>query len=39
MAKQENVIAPTSPDSALQFFKTEQARYAVLVKKSDIKLD
>lgn len=39
MAKQENVIAPTTPDVALQFFRTEQERYADLVKKADIKLD
>ena len=39
MARQENVIAPTTPDTALQFFKSEQARYAALVKKADIKLD
>lgn len=39
MAKQENVIAPTTPEAALQFFKTEQERYARLVKKADIKLD
>jgi tripartite-type tricarboxylate transporter receptor subunit TctC len=39
MAKQENVIASTTPEAALQFFKTEQERYAKLVKKADIKLD
>lgn len=39
MARQENVIAPTTPEAALQFFKTEQDRYAKLVKKADIKLD
>lgn len=39
MAKQENVIAPTTPEAALQFFKTEQERYGRLVKKADIKLD
>jgi tripartite-type tricarboxylate transporter receptor subunit TctC len=39
MARQENVIAPTTPEAALQFFKTEQERYAKLVKKADIKLD
>jgi len=27
MAKQENVIAPTTPEAALQFFKSEQERY------------
>jgi tripartite-type tricarboxylate transporter receptor subunit TctC len=39
MTKQENVIAPTTPEAALQFFKTEQERYARLAKKADIKLD
>ncbi|MEO8484738.1 MAG: tripartite tricarboxylate transporter substrate binding protein [Betaproteobacteria bacterium] len=39
MAKQENVIAPTTPDAAAAFMKSEQERYAQLVKKADIKLD
>lgn len=39
MAKQENVIAPTTPEAALAFFKSEHERYAKLVKKADIKLD
>jgi tripartite-type tricarboxylate transporter receptor subunit TctC len=39
MARQDNVITPTTPDTALQFFKSEQARYAALVKKADIRLD
>ena len=39
MVRQENVIAPTTPEAALQFFKTEQERYAKLVKKADITLD
>lgn len=39
MAKQENEIAPTTPEAALQFLKSEQERYARLVKKADIKLD
>jgi tripartite-type tricarboxylate transporter receptor subunit TctC len=39
MTRQDNVIAPTTPEAALQFFKSEQARYAVLVKKADIKID
>jgi tripartite-type tricarboxylate transporter receptor subunit TctC len=37
MAKQDNQINPTSPDAALEFFKSEQERYARLVKKADIK--
>jgi tripartite-type tricarboxylate transporter receptor subunit TctC len=39
MAKQQNVINPTTPEAAAQFFKTEQARYARLVQKADVKLD
>jgi tripartite-type tricarboxylate transporter receptor subunit TctC len=39
MAKQENVIDPTTPEVALAFFKSEQERYAKLAKKADIKLD
>ena len=39
MAKQDNVIAPTTPEAALAFFKSEQERYAKLAKKADIKLD
>lgn len=39
MARQETVIAPTSPEAALAFFKSEQERYARLAKKADIKLD
>ena len=39
MAKQDNIIRPSTPEAALQFFKTEQERYARLVKKADIKVD
>jgi len=39
MDRQDNFINPTTPEAALQFFKTEQERYARLVKKADIKLD
>lgn len=39
MARQENIIQPTSPEAALQFFKTEQARYARLVQKAQVKVD
>lgn len=39
MLKQDNFIAPTSPEVALQFFRTEQERYARLVRKADVKLD
>jgi len=39
MAKQENVIAPTSPEAAAQFLASEQDRYAKLVKKANIVLE
>jgi tripartite-type tricarboxylate transporter receptor subunit TctC len=39
MAKQDNVINPTTPDSAAKFLKAEQDRYARLVTKAGIKLD
>jgi tripartite-type tricarboxylate transporter receptor subunit TctC len=39
MARQDNVIAPTTPEAGLQFFKTEQERYAQLVKKAHIQPD
>ena len=39
MAKQDNVINPTTPDAAARFLKTEQDRYARLVSKANIKLD
>jgi tripartite-type tricarboxylate transporter receptor subunit TctC len=39
MAKQENVINPTTPDAAAKFLKSEQDRYARLVAKAGIKLD
>lgn len=39
MARQDNQINPTTPEAALAFFKSEQERYARLVKKADIKLD
>ncbi|NRF67773.1 tripartite tricarboxylate transporter substrate binding protein [Aquincola sp. S2] len=39
MAKQENIIHPSTPEAALQFFKSEQERSAKLVKKSGISLD
>jgi len=39
MAKQENVINPSSPEAAVQFFRSEQERYARLVKKANITLD
>lgn len=39
MARQGNVINPTTPEAAVQYFRTEMARYAVLAKKSGITLD
>ena len=39
MAKQGNTISPTTPEAALQFFKSEMAKYARLVEKSGMKLE
>jgi len=39
MARQENVIAPTTPEAASRLLKSEQERYARLVKKANISLD
>ena len=39
MEKQNNVIHPTSPEDASNFFKSELDRYAGLVKRADIKVD
>jgi len=40
MAKQENIINPSStPEAAVQFFRSEQERYARLVKKANITLE
>ena len=39
MAKQENVVHPTTPEQAAATFRTEQARYAKIVQKADVKLD
>jgi tripartite-type tricarboxylate transporter receptor subunit TctC len=39
MAKQDNIINPTTPDAAARYFKTEQDRYARLVKKANVSLD
>jgi tripartite-type tricarboxylate transporter receptor subunit TctC len=39
MAKQENVITPSTPEAAVQFFRSEQERYARLVKKANIVLE
>ena len=39
MARQGNTIAPTSPEAAGQFFRSELAKYARLVQKAGVKLD
>ncbi|HTQ00023.1 MAG TPA: tripartite tricarboxylate transporter substrate binding protein [Casimicrobiaceae bacterium] len=39
MAKQGNVIKPTTPEAAVAFFRAEQARYAKLVEKAGVKID
>ena len=39
MAKQGNVIKPTTPEAAVAFFRTEQDKYAKLVQKAGVKLD
>jgi tripartite-type tricarboxylate transporter receptor subunit TctC len=36
MAKQGNVINISTPETAQQFFKTELAKYAALVKKAGV---
>jgi len=38
MAKQGNTIDVSTPDYAAQFFRTELAKYAALVKKAGIEL-
>jgi len=39
MAKQENVINPMTPEASLAFFKSEQERYARLVKKANVTVE
>lgn len=39
MAKQGNVINPSTPEAAVAFFRSEQDRYAKLVQKANVKLD
>ena len=39
MAKQGNVISPSTPEAAVAFFESEQAKYAKLVEKAGVKLD
>jgi tripartite-type tricarboxylate transporter receptor subunit TctC len=39
MARQDNIINPTTPEAAAKFFRSEQERYARLVKKANITLE
>ena len=39
MAKQGNVINITTPEAAAQYFRSELAKYAKLVKQTGIKID
>ncbi|RCW68025.1 tripartite tricarboxylate transporter substrate-binding protein [Pseudorhodoferax soli] len=39
MARQGNVIRPTSPEDAAKFFRSEAARYATLARKANVVLD
>jgi tripartite-type tricarboxylate transporter receptor subunit TctC len=39
MAKQGNIINPTTPDVATSFFRTEQERYAQIVRKANVHVD
>jgi tripartite-type tricarboxylate transporter receptor subunit TctC len=39
MQKQDNLIDPTTPEAAVAFFRSEQDRYARLVKKANITID
>ncbi|MBS0428382.1 MAG: tripartite tricarboxylate transporter substrate binding protein [Proteobacteria bacterium] len=39
MARQGNIIQPTTPDQAAKYFRSEAARYAALVKKANVVLE
>ncbi len=39
MARQGNVIHPSTPDAAALYFRSEMTRYATLAKKAGISLD
>jgi tripartite-type tricarboxylate transporter receptor subunit TctC len=39
MTRQENIINPMTPEASAQYFRSEQDRYARLVKKANITLD
>lgn len=39
MAKQGNTINPSSPEAAVEFFRSELAKYATVVKRAGVKID
>ncbi len=39
MDKQGNLINPTTPEAAAEFFRSELARYAALIKKANVKVE
>lgn len=39
MAKQGNIIKPSTPEEAAKYFRSEAARYAALVKKANVTLE
>ena len=39
MAKQGNIIHPSTPEAAAQYLRSEMVRYAALAKKTGITLD
>jgi hypothetical protein len=39
MAKQGNIIKPSTPEEAATYFRSEAARYAALVKKANVTLE
>jgi tripartite-type tricarboxylate transporter receptor subunit TctC len=39
MARQENIIAPSTPEAAVQFFRSEQERYGRLAKKANTTME
>jgi tripartite-type tricarboxylate transporter receptor subunit TctC len=39
MDKQDNLIHPSTPEQAVAFFRSEEARYAHIVQKADVRID
>ncbi|HEU0199579.1 MAG TPA: tripartite tricarboxylate transporter substrate-binding protein [Burkholderiaceae bacterium] len=39
MAQQQNIMHPMTPEASAQFFRSEQERYAALVKKANVRID